>query len=126
MRDSFKPFETKNIESDLDIELLKREIGQHFPFYDLRFDTNTAAFFCRIDETTLEEKFDSLRRSLSEKGYIPMLRYKKGEHIIYVIKKQKRKEKPVWINIFLLIAVIITTMITGSILHIGYFDIWSM
>jgi len=126
MRDSFKPFETKNIESDLDIELLKREIGQHFPFYDLRFDTNTAAFFCRIDETTLEEKFDSLRRSLSEKGYIPMLRYKKGEHIIYVIKKQKRKEKPIWINIFLLVAVIITTIITGSILYNGYFDIWSM
>ena len=68
MRNNFNPFEIKNVETDLDIELLKREIGQHFPFYDLRFDTNTAAFFCRIDEETLEEKFDSLRKSLSEKG----------------------------------------------------------
>jgi Zn-dependent protease len=126
MVNNFNSFETKSTTSDLDIELLKREIGKYFPFYDLRFDTKTAAFYCRIDEGTLEEKFDLLRRSLAEKGYIPMLRYEKGEHIIYVIKKIKKKEKPVWINIFLLIAVIITTIITGSILHIGYFDIWSM
>lgn len=82
MPNNFNSFETKNVETNIDIELLKREIGQHFPFYDLRFDADTAAFFCRIDEETLEEKFDSLRRSLSEKGYIPMLRYKK-ENISY-------------------------------------------
>jgi len=126
MPNNFNPFEDKTVETTLDIELLKREIGKHFPFYDLKYDIKTAAFFCRIDEETLEEKFDLLRRSLGEKGYIPMLRYEKGEHVIYVIKKIKRKEKPVWINIFLLVAVIITTVITGSILHIGYFDIWGM
>lgn len=126
MPNKFNPFETTTTETALDIELLKREVGQHFPFYDFKFDTKTAAFFCRIDEETLEEKFDLLMRSLKEKGYIPMLRYEKGEHIIYVLKKIKRKEKPIWINIFLLVAVIITTIITGSILHIGYFDIWSM
>ena len=126
MPDNWNPIGASNDVSNLDIELLKREVGQYFPFYDLKFDANTAAFFCRIDELTLEEKFDSLRRSLSEKGYIPMLRYEKGEHIIYIMKKRKRKEKPVWINIFLLIAVIITTVLTGSILHIGFFDIWSM
>jgi len=126
MSNNFDSFEKKTVETNLDIELLKREIGQYFPFYDLKFDYKTAAFFCRIDEVSLEEKFDLLRRSLSEKGYIPMLRYEKGEHVIYVIKKIKRKEKPVWINIFLLVAVIITTIVTGSILHIGYLDIWSM
>jgi len=123
---SWKPFETSYTETNLDIELLKSEVGKHFPFYDMKYNVNTAAFFCRIDKELLEEKFDSLRKSLKEKGYIPMLRYEKGEHIIYIIKKPKRKEKPVWINIFLLIATIITTILTGSILHIGYFDIWSM
>jgi Zn-dependent protease len=126
MSKKFNEFETTTTETSLDIDLLKREVGQQFPFYDMRFNTKTAAFFCRIEEETLEEKFDMLRRSLGEKGYIPMLRYEKGEHIIYVIKKVKKKEKPVWINIFLLIAVIITTIVTGSILHIGYFDIWSL
>jgi membrane-associated protease RseP (regulator of RpoE activity) len=126
MSNSFDYFGTKTEDTALDIELLKREVGQQFPFYDLKFDFKTAAFFCRIDEESLEEKFDTLRRSLGEKGYIPMLRYEKGEHVIYVIKKTKRKEKPVWINVFLLIAVIITTILTGSILHIGYFDLWSL
>jgi len=109
-----------------DLELLKSEVGQRFPFYDMKYNVHTMAFFCRIDEETLDENFDSLRLSLSDKGYIPMLRYVKGEHIIYVIRKSKKKEKPVWINISLLIATIITTSLTGSILHMGYNDIWNI
>ncbi len=113
-------------ESRSDLELLKSEVGRHFPFYDMKYNAHTMAFFCRIDEGTLDENFDSLRLSLSDKGYIPMLRYVKGEHIIYVIRKSKKKEKPVWINISLLIATIITTSLTGSILHMGYNDIWNI
>jgi len=123
---TWSPFENSNNEENPDIELLKTEVGKHFPFYDFKYNTETAAFYCRIDKDTLEEKFDALRKSLSEKGYIPMLRYDKGEHIIYIVKKPKKKERSIWINISLLIAVIITTILTGSILHIGYSDIWSI
>jgi len=126
MPDDWSNLEQTNKDTTLDIELLKREVGQRFPFYDMKFNINTAAFFCRIDEETLEEKFDSLRRSLLEKEYIPMLRYEKGEHIIYVIKKIKKKEKPIWTNIFLLVATVITTILTGSILYMGHFDIWNI
>ena len=114
-----------NITTHLDIELLKREVGQRFPFYDFRYNVNSAMFFCRVETETLEEKFNDLRLSLSKKGYIPMLRYEKGEHIIYVTWKPRKKEKPVWVNMILLIATIITTILTGSILYMGYFDIWS-
>lgn len=126
MSESRDSFGTSNDVTDLDIELLKREVGQRFPFYDIRSTANTVAFFCRVDKEFLEEKFDSLRRSLSEKGYVPMLRYEKGEHIIYIIKKTKRKERSIWINIFLLAATIITTILTGSIICQGNFDIWNM
>ena len=122
----WNPFASSDTVTTLDIELLKKEVGQRFPFYDLRFNLETAAFYCRIDENTLEEKFEDLRRSLSEKGYIPMLRYEKGEHVIYVIRKTERKEKPVWVNIVLLIATIITTVLTGSLLYAGYLDLWSL
>jgi len=125
MPDTWNFFNQKNT-TDLDIELLKKEVAQRFPFYDMRWNANTVAFFCRIDKQFLDEKFDDLRKSLSKKGYIPMLRYENGEHIIYVVKKPKRKEKPIWVNIILMIAVIITTVLTGSILYQGYFDIWSM
>jgi len=113
-----------NMPSDFDIEFLKREIGKIFPFYDMKLDLRTAAFFCKIDEETLEEKFDLLRKSLADNGYIPMLRYEKGEHVIYILKKSKKKEKSIWINVFLLIATIITTTLTGSILYMEEFDIY--
>jgi len=106
----------------LDIELLKREVGQRFPFYDMKSNLNTAVFFCRIDEETLGEKFDDLRRALSEKGYIPMIRYEKGEHAIYVIKKPKVKKKPVWVNIVLLIATIFTTTLAGAIQWVSIYE----
>ena len=110
----------------LDIELLKKEVGQQFPFYDLKFDNNSAIFFCRIDKNSLEEKFDFLRESLKKQNYVPILRYEKGEDVIYVVKKPYRKEKSIWINIFLIFSTIITTVITGSILYIGYNDIWNI
>ena len=126
MPSNWNLFSNVNDAPNLDIELLKREVGQRFPFYDMRHNVNSVAFFCRIDKESLEGNFDSLRKSLTEKGYVPMLRYEKGEHIIYVIKKPKRKEKSVWVNITLLIATVITTVLTGSMLHMGHFDIWSI
>ena len=110
------PFKNINTETTLDLELLKKEIAKQFPFYDFKYNMKTAVFYCRIDEEQLEEKFESLRLSLSEKGYIPMLRYEQGEQVIYVIHKPKIKKRPIWINIVLLIATIITTTIAGSIL----------
>jgi len=126
MSNNWNLFSNTDKASNLDIELLKKEVGQHFPFYDIKYNLNSAAFFCRIDKESLEENFDLLRKSLSEKGYIPMLRYEKGEHIIYVMKKPIRKEKSVLINITLLIATVITTVLTGSILYMGHFDIWTI
>ncbi len=118
-------FFTQNQQSNLDIELLKKEIGQRFPFYDLKYNDNNAAFFCRIDENSLEKNFDDLRISLSKKGYIPMLKEQHGEQVIYVIKKPKVKVRPVWVNYVLMAATIITTVLTGSILYIGESDIWN-
>jgi len=126
MAKEWNPYENVDTNPHPDLEIIKSEVGQRFPFYDMKYNFETIAFFCRIDEETLDEKFESLRISLSEKGYIPMLRYQKGEHIIYVIKKPKKKEKPIWINISLLIATIITASLTGSILHMGFNDIWEI
>ncbi|MBN2603362.1 MAG: site-2 protease family protein [Candidatus Thermoplasmatota archaeon] len=119
-------FKSNTVNSNLDVELLKKEVGQRFPYYDIRIDTNAVAFFCRVDKDSLEQNFDSLRKSLSDKGYIPMLRAEHGEHIIYIITKPKGKQKSVWINIILLIATIITTILTGALLNSGYADMQSV
>jgi membrane-associated protease RseP (regulator of RpoE activity) len=116
MPDEWNNFTQIPVEPPFDIEFLQREVGSRFPFYDMKSNINTVAFFCRIDEESLEEKFESLRIILSEKGYIPMIRFEHGEHILYIVKKPKeKKRKSVWINIVLLIATIFTTTLAGSL-----------
>ncbi len=112
--------------TSFDIDFLKQEIGQRIPFYDMRISTNAVLFFVTIDKERGNSLFDEIRRSLVSKGYIPYLRHEQGEHIIYVMKKPSKKEKSIWINIGLLIAVIITTTLTGSLLNIGVSDLQSL
>ena len=115
-----------------DIEFVKGEVGQHFPFYDLRLQDVTIVFFCTIDSTSLESEFEALRKRLSARGFIPFLRNEHGEYLLYVTKKPRQKEKPIWVNLALLIATIITTVLTGSLLDISmgstvtYSDIQSL
>ncbi len=120
------PWTTNDSSPSFDMEFLKQEIGSRFSFYDIKFSKQAALFFCNIDPDKVEQHFESLRKVLSPSGYIPLLRYEKGEHVIYVLKKPKQKTKPVWVNFALLIATIITTVLTGSLLHMGFADIQSL
>jgi membrane-associated protease RseP (regulator of RpoE activity) len=116
MSDNTNNFDQIPVEQPFDLELLQREVGQRFPFYDMKSNINTVAFFCRIDEETFEEKFESLRLSLLEKNYIPMIKNEHGEYIIYVVKKPKsKKRKSIWVNIILLIATVFTTTLAGAL-----------
>jgi membrane-associated protease RseP (regulator of RpoE activity) len=118
--------EQENFSSEEEIKYLKDEVSKRFPLYNIRTSSEAIAFFIKIDEETLEENFDMLRNSLYQKQYIPMLRHEKGEDVLYIIRKPQRKEKPIWIPITLLIATIVTTILTGSLLEIGYSDLWSL
>ena len=115
MPENWKSSTSSTDVTTLDIELLKQEIGRRFPFYDMKYNLKTAVFFVRVDERILENNFESLRTSLSKKGYIPMLRFEHGESLIYVVEKPKIKKKSVWINFLLLIATIFTTTLAGSL-----------
>jgi membrane-associated protease RseP (regulator of RpoE activity) len=116
MPDKWNNFQQPSMESPFDIELLQREVGSRFPFYDMKSNLNTVAFFCHIDEPSLEEKFESLRLVLSEKKYIPMIRHEQGEYIIYIVKKpESKKRRSNRLNIVLLIATIFTTTLAGAL-----------
>jgi len=55
-----------------------------------------------------------------------LYRHDHGEDVIYIIKKPDQKQKPFWVNIALLVATIITTLLTGSLLELGYGDLQSV
>lgn len=108
------------------LERLKTDVSRYFPFYDLKILDDGIAFFCRIREETLDEDFEVLREALSSYGFIPILRREGGEHLIYVIKAKEKREVPVWVNIFLLLAAILTTTLTGSLLVSNRTNLWEL
>ncbi len=109
-----------------DIERIKSIVGRYFPFYEFKVGIEAIAFYCRVDKDTLEENFESLRKSLSEYRYIPILKYEGGENVIYIIKKQKKREVPIWVNVVLLISTIVTTALTGALIVSGENNLWDI
>ena len=106
----------------VDIPYLQQEVGQRFPFYDMKITPQAIVFFCRIDDQTVDAKIESLRLALREKEYIPMLQVQNGEHLLYIMKQHHHKKRSNTIHLLLLAATIITTTIAGAILWVNYND----
>jgi Zn-dependent protease len=98
---------------------LKRKVGRFFTVYEVRVGLDAMAFYCRVNEETLEENFENLR-NLLRPDYIPMLTLEGGEHIIYIMRKPKHRYKGTNVNLALLIITLITTTISGSLLWTSY------
>lgn len=103
-----------------EIEFVKSLVARHFPVYDVRVSYDVVEFFCRIDETTLEENFERLREDMAAQGYIPMIMYDKGEHIITVAKKPAVKYKSVAVNLVMLVVTFLTMLLAGVLDWTGY------
>lgn len=103
---------------DYMIERIKSEVERYFPFYESRMEKNGIVFFCSIDrEEDIEYKFDLLRESLSRYNLIPLIRKEGGEYILYIFPTEmKRKGTSTAVNLALLVATLITTTLTGSLL----------
>ena len=109
-------------EASKEIELVKSLVARHFPVYDVRVSYDVVEFFCRIDDTTLEENFERLREEMAGHGYIPMIMYDKGEHIITVAKKPTVKYKSVAVNLAMLVVTFLTMLLAGVLNWTGYAD----
>jgi len=112
------------MEEAFDLERIKSWVGLYFPFYDVRVNREAITFLCRVDEESLEEKFESLRNLLSTHGYIPIIRKERGETLIHVVSKRRRKPLPTYVNFILLAATLITTILTGALLVSDRSTIW--
>lgn len=103
-----------------EVEAVKASVAKHFPVYDVKVAYETITFFISVDTKTLEAKFDGLRKELGDKGYIPILEFKGGEHTLAVVRKPTMNRRAIWINIALLCITSITTIVAGTILWAGY------
>lgn len=102
------------------VKRLRKIVERYFKVYDVKWDSHATAFFCTVYIETLESKFNDLRAEIDREGYVPLLRYEGGEHVIYVTNKPKLKFRSAKLNVILLIATILTTMFAGSEMYVGY------
>lgn len=109
-------------EASKEIEFIKGLVARHFPVYDVRVTYDVVEFFCRVEPTLLEQNFEDLREEMGKNGYIPMITYDKGEHIITVAKKPTAKYRSSYVNIALLIATFLTMVLAGALDWGGYAD----
>ncbi|MEW5936916.1 MAG: site-2 protease family protein [Candidatus Thermoplasmatota archaeon] len=103
-----------------DIEMIKGLVGKHFPIYETRVSHDAVSLYCTVDPMSLEREFDALRREMKGFGYTPIITYEGGEHIIHVVKVSRPKPFGVWVNAIFFVATIVTTVITGAMLHASY------
>lgn len=109
-------------EASKEIELVKSLVARHFPVYDVRVNYDVIQFFCSVDKSNLEESFDRLREEMSAQGYIPMITYDKGEHIVTVARKPVAAYRSIYVNLALLIATFLTMLFAGVLDWASYAD----
>jgi membrane-associated protease RseP (regulator of RpoE activity) len=116
-----------------DVNKLKDVINRYFKTYDVRWEYDSAAFFVDLAQETLEKDFNSLRRDLLVRGYIPMVLFEGGEHIVYVQERPLLKFRSIKINVILLILTMVTTIFVGAInwwsydnQHLNSNDFWQV
>lgn len=100
-------------------------IKRYFNIYENITNEKYLAYYIDIpsDINIFNENFDKLRHDLSCIYFIPVLRKKHGEYIIYVIPKPPIKKKSFVIPLILLCATLVTTILSGSLLFTETLDL---
>jgi Zn-dependent protease len=107
-------------EASKEIEFVKGLVAKRFPVYDVRVNYDVVEFFCRADSATLEESFEELRQDMAPHGYIPMISYDRGEHIIRVARRPKMKYRSTKVNLAFFIVTFATMLLAGVVYWDGY------
>jgi hypothetical protein len=105
-----------------EIELLKAIIGKYFPIYDVKVSAQSVQIFISPDTTTMEASFDTMRKEMNEKKFIPFLSHDGGEYSITVVRKGERNRIGVWTNVVLLGITFVTTVLAGAFLWAAYIN----
>jgi Zn-dependent protease len=109
-------------EASQEIEFVKGLVAKRFPVYDVRVSYDVVEFFCRVDSAMLEDSFEELRQDMAPHGYIPMISYDGGEHVIRVARKPKMKYRSITVNLAFFIITFITMFLAGVLDWASYND----
>lgn len=112
-----------------EVEQLRSAVAKYFPIYDVSVSYRAVTMMVNVKADTMEEDFDRLRIELKEKGFIPFIRYKGGEHSVTIVRRPPLRRSNLWINRVLVVATFLTTAIAGMVLwsdYSGAASLWSV
>lgn len=107
-------------EASKEIEYVKSLVARHFPVYDVRVAYDVVEFFVKTDPATLEANFEQMRADMADQGYIPMITYDKGEHVVTVAKKPSMRFRSIWVNVVMLAITFLSMVVAGAMNWAGY------
>ncbi len=100
---------------DNEIDFVQDTISKYFPVYKTEVDFDIITIYVQAPpKEELEDRFESLRKELVPKNYIPRIIEKHGEHLIKVKKQEERKFRSIKTNAVMLGITIATTLIAGA------------
>ncbi len=105
------------------VNLLRSTISKYFIVNDVRFDRTAYAFFVQVDERTLEESFDDMRRELLDLGYVPNLLKERPGYVVYVVRMPERQFRSTTVNSIMLALTIVSTIAAGMLFVMSYEDL---
>ncbi len=110
---------------EMTIQEIEAEVRKYFYIYETKVFPEYIEFHVVLpeDRSSVEREFRELWKSLKEEGYVPALTGKKGEYLIQVVRMPPQRFRGVYVNIALLIATLISTIIAGAMDYAGYFNI---
>ncbi len=97
--------------AESEIERLRANVGVFFPVYETRITPNSVLFLVAAEPATLAQRFDQLRRELWEKYYVPFIRHDRGEYVVEVLPRPRRRTFGLIPNALLLVATVATTVL---------------
>ena len=108
------------IDVTADVELVRSLVAKYFPIYDVKVSYEAVSLLVSPDKGQLEVNFESLRKDMKAKGFIPFIHYSGGEYTISVIRSPETKKGNLWINRVLLVVTFVTTALAGMVLWADY------
>ncbi len=111
-----------------EIDYINRVVREHFTVYDAKVYPDHLEFhiISADNKDLLYKNFNVLWSELKKQNYVPTLNNVKGDYVLQIVKIPPRKFSSIYINIGLLIATIISTVIVGMQNYAGYFNISNM
>lgn len=106
-------------------EALRALVGKSFQVYDQQLQGDVVVFYVSLTPSAADEAFAQTRRDLDALGYLPVLKYQGGEHVVLVVPKPAMPVRSVGLHVALFIATWITTILAGTevYFHYRYWDL---